>query len=304
MAASGRVVTIQDVVEQTGGMILPNQINGMDTSGSGGFTTSGWSTGLTLEYTGVYPYSVYYYPKGYFKVIPAYAITYYNGLLSGLFSGGLPTYSYQNVAWSAKVGTQVYSVFPNRKFIRLRVYEEIGGTANFEYFYLMDGTTTTLASKTWSGINGSWTGTLETTLNKLYTSNVLYMKFGGMNTTRRIHYSDNVISPGAWIYLGQYNGVNSSPGNGFASKTWIYSGVTRLKYGNGSFDDSTALFSMNTMEYIYRLNDISVGVAYSSSPTASLAASGSYKPSWTYPNVCDYSYSCSCDVDNECVYTT
>ena len=86
-------------------------------------------------------------------------------MLSGPFSAGLKTYSYQIVTCSAKVESYVYSVFPIRKNIRLRVYEDMGGSANFEYFYLKHNGTAR-ASKTWPSITGSWTGILSTALVK------------------------------------------------------------------------------------------------------------------------------------------
>ena len=304
MAASGRVVTVQDIVEQTGGMILPNQVNRINDSASAA-VNSGWSTSLILESAGT-SYGKWYYPKGYFRVIPARAMWESYHLLSGLFSGGLKTSSYQNVAWSAKVDSYVYSVFPIRKNIRLRVYEDMAGTANFEYFYLeYDGTS--FVSKTWSHIKDSWVGELSVPLYKTYTEKVLTMTFGGMNTKRHIYYSDNIVSPGSWVYLGKYNGVRStSPGNGFADKIWVYSGVTRQKYGTGTGFPDTAQYPMSCIEYLYRLKDISIGVAYSSTPSSSKASSGNYNSTWEYPRTCAYScscdcnYVCSCDIDSSC----
>ena len=247
MATSGRVVTIKDVVEQTGGMILPNQINKMNSTGTTGFTSSAWTTGLTIEEYRQNTYSYSYWPSGYFKVVPAYAVTYYRALLEGLFSGGLSTYSYQNVAWSAKVGSQIYSVFPYKKYIRLRLYEDVSlGAAQFEYFYLIYNGSNR-ASKTWSKINESWTGTIETTLNKTDTKYSLQTNFGGMNTSRRIYYSDNVVSPGTWFYIGQYNYVKASPGIDFAAKTYVASGVTRCDSGVGLTYNSL----MTCSEYVF-----------------------------------------------------
>ena len=299
MAASGRVVTIKDVVEQTGGMILPNQINKMNTSGTTGFSTSGWTTGLTVETLPINTYSYSYWPSGYFKVIPAYAVTSYRYLLEGLFSGGLSTYSYQNVAWSAQVGSQVYSVFPYKKNSRLRVYEDLTGSVNFEYFYLRYNGSNR-ASKTWSSISKSWTGMLETNLYKTDTQYSLSMYFGGMNSSRRIYYSDNIVSPGAWIYIGAYTYVNASPGIDFAAKTFISSGVTRCFSGYGvTYNDL-----MNCSEYLYRLHDISIGVGYSSAPSTTYASRGTTVPTWSYKNVCIYSCSCDCDYTTCSVYTS
>ena len=304
MAASGRVVTVKDIVEQTGGMILPNQVNKINDYASAA-VNSGWSTSLTLESAGTY-YGTWYYPKGYFRVIPARAMWESYRLLSGLFSGGLKTSSYQNVAWSAKVGSYVYSVFPNRKKIRLKVYEDMVGSANFEYFYL-EHNGTRFVSKTWSSISDHWAGELSVPLNKTYTK-ILTMTFGGMNSKRHIYYSDNIVSPGSWVYLGKYNGVSStSPGNGFADKIWVYSGVTRQTYGIGSTSKETAQYAMSCIEYLYRLNDISIGVAYGSTPSTSISSSGSYKPTWEYPSMCVYTCSCDCDIcscdSDTCMYT-
>ena len=299
MAASGRVVTIKDVVEQTGGMILPNQINKMNSTGTTGFTSSAWTTGLSIEEYSQNTYSYSYWPSGYFKVVPAYAVTYYRALLEGLFSGGLSTYSYQNVAWSAKVGTQVYSVFPYKKYIRLRVYENVTGGANFEYFYLKYNGSIR-ASQTWSKITDSWTGTLETTLNKTDTKYALLANFGGMNTSRRLYYSDNVVSPGTWVYIGQYNYVSAQPGIDFAVKTYVSSGVTRCHSGVGlTYNDL-----MNCSEYLYRLHDISVGIGYSSAPSTTYASKGITVPTWGYNNVCAYSCSCDCDNTTCAAYTS
>lgn len=303
MAESGRVVTVQDIVEQTGGMILPSQVNNINTSAPVNII-SGWSTSLTLENVGMW-----YYPKGYFRVIPARAMSQPNYLLSGLFSGGLATSSYQNVTWSAKVGSYVYSVFPNSKTIRLRIFEDYGpGAVQFEYFYL-EYNGTRFFSKTWSKIKGSWVGELSVPLNKTYTKHPLTMTFGGMNIKRDIYYSDNILSPGSWTHLGKYNGVNSaSPGNGFANRIWVYSGVTRQIYGIGSFSEETARYSMNCIEYLYRLKDISIGIAYSSNPSSSNASDGTYKTTWSYPRMCSYSCSCDCDIcsrdSDMCQYTS
>jgi hypothetical protein len=289
--ASFKLIRPKDVVENTGGMLLPSQINRLNAAGTAAFSSSGWTTGLTTERNQDYAASTgLQVPAGYYKIIPSYAAVSTSYVCYGINSNCLNGYNYCGIPMSATSGDYTYAAFPKSKLIRIRIYEDLLGSVNFEYFYIKYGSTK-LYSKTWKDISGNWTGSTYIDLNKSYTNDYFLINCGGMNSARRIYYSDNVVSPGAWSYLGAYNNLNIQPGINAVKKTWIQSGVTR------QISDSslTANTTMNFIEYLYRLKDISIGVGYSSTPPSSYASSSSYATAWSYDSKCNYSCSCDCD---------
>lgn len=295
--ASYPVITARDVLHYTGGMLLPIQVYKLN---SNTVVNSGWTTG----YIGFEPAPLgMFIVSGASRVIPSHMASSLSYPCWGINPKCVSASTYYAMPMSADSGNYTYAAFPFEKVISLIIYEDIGGGANFDYFYIQDykpSTTTTIDSKTWSKIHNSWNGSLLCDLLTGYTGN-LNLKFGGMNAKRRIYYSDNVVSPGTWTYIGAYNGVNSRPGIEFCAKTAISNGVT---YAPDPYEASYSTRAMNTIEYLYRLRQIVIGVGFSSTP-GKTAASASYKETWYYKGVCSSDTcscdaNCSCDIDSGC----
>lgn len=293
--ASYPVIRPVDLLFKAPGMLLPNQVNAL----SGNPTTSGWTNSLsTSDWLATYGKL----PAGWEKPIVVRSVS---GLTRPCFginpmclSGG--AYSYACIPLSADSGTYTYSALPRQKEYRLTVYEDIGGSCNFEYFYFRYKGTD-IIGKTWSSIDKSWTGLITMNLNNISanTEGAFTIHCGGMNTARRVHYSDNVVSPGAWTYVGKYSGLDIQPGINAAYKSFIASGVTRQQY-RGS---SSIIYNqwMNFTEYAYRLTNVAIGVGYSSAPAVGNAASAGYYPIFYYMSTCSR-YSCTCNCDyQECL---
>lgn len=284
--ASYPVIRPIDLVKYAGGMLLPNQINRLNSSSTTGYA-SGWTTGLTSEH---YIFGSYV-PVGWNKPIPSYAAYDMGKVCYGLNSLALNGATYSCIPMSADSGNYTYATIPYYKYVQIKVYEDIGGSCNFEYFYFRYNGTDKVG-KTWSSISGSWTGTLGMNFNAVsgLTNYGFCIHCGGMNTSRRVHYSDNVISPGTWIYVGKYSGLDIYPGDNVGAKTFIYSGVTRYNEFYGTY----ANYGMNFAEYFHRVKSIAIAIGYSSTPSKSNASSGTYDPTWNYSSNCTR-YSCTCN---------
>lgn len=295
--ASYPVIRARDVLSYTGGMLLPIQVYQLNRYT---LVNSGWTTG----YIGFEPAPLgMLIVSGASRVIPSYMASSLAYPCWGINPKCVSASTYYAMPMSADVGSYTYAAFPYQKLIDLTIYEDLTGSVNFEYFYIQDyktTKTTTIDSYTWSSISGSWNGRLWCELLTGYTG-TLNLKFGGMNSKRRIYYSDNVVSPGTWSYLGAYNGVNGRPGIEFCKKTAIASGVT---YAPDPYQASYSTRAMNTIEYLYRLRQIVIGVGYSSTP-GKAAASASYQENWHYTSVCSRD-TCGCDCnDSSCsIYTS
>ena len=288
--ASYPVIRPIDLLMNAAGMLLPNQVNAL----TGNTTSSGWTSSLTTS-----PWLALYgdLPTGWQKPIAVRSASGVTrpcfGINTRCLSGG--AYSYACIPLSADSGTYTYSALPYQKEYYIKIYEEIGGSCNFEYFYFRYKGTN-IIGKTWSSISNSWTGTITMNLNSISanTDGVFVIHCGGMNTARRVHYSDNVVSPGAWTYIGKYSSLDIQPGINVAYKSYIASGVTR-QFPPGSDSIKTGYY-MNFAEYAYRLTNVAIGIGFASSPSASNAASSSYYPTFYYMQTCSR-YSCSCDCD-------
>lgn len=296
--ASYPVIRPLDLMRTVNGMLLPNQINMLESN----TVSSGWTSALTTTYY----YLGSYLPSGWNKPIPAKAASastsVFNvcyGINPRCLSGGL--YSNSCIPMSADSGSYTYAAIPYYKSVEIRVYEDLTGSANFEYLYFRyNGTDYT--GLTWSSISGSWTGQLGMNLQSIsaYTEHEFVIHCGGMNTSRRIHYSDNVVSPGAWTYIGKYSSLDIQPGINVANKSWIVSGVTRQYPFEGDPGYKTG-YTMNFVEYFHRLRSVAIAVGYSSTPSSSNASSSTYAPTYSYSSVCSR-YSCTCDCDyQECI---
>lgn len=298
--ASYPVIRPVDLIFKAPGMLLPNQVNAL----TGNTTSSGWSSTLSLS---LWLATYGYLPAGWEKPV---AVRSASGLTKPCFGintmcmcGG--TYSFACMPLSADSGSYTYSALPYMKAYEIKIYEDIGGSCNFEYFYFRHNGTD-IKGLTWSSISGSWTGLLEMNFAGMsaYTEDAFVIHCGGMNTSRRVHYSDNVVSPGAWTYVGKYSGLDIMPGVNVAYKSFIASGVTR-QYPYAGSSGTKANQWMNFAEYAYRLNSVAIAVGYSSTPSSSNAASRTYYPTYYYRSVCS-KYSCNCNCDyQECIdYTT
>lgn len=286
--ASYPVVRPLDLIKYAGGMLLPNQINRLNSSSTTGYT-SGWTTGLTTEW---YQLGLYL-PVGWNKPIPSYAAYNVSTVCYGLNSLALNGATYTCIPMSADSGYYTYATIPYRKDIQIKVYEDLTGSCNFEYLYFRYNGTDKVG-KTWSSISGSWTGTLGMRYDAVsgLTEKGFCIHCGGMNTSRRMHYSDNVISPGNWIYVGKYSGADIYPGDNVGAKTFVYSGVTRYNEFYGTY----ANYAMSFAEYFHKVKSIAIGVGYSNTPSNSYASSGAYTPSWSYMSTCTRN-SCTCNCD-------
>ena len=286
--ASYPVIRPIDLMKYAGGMLLPNQINRLNTSSTTGFA-SGWTTGLTVEYYMLGGYI----PVGWNKPIPSWAAYNVSHVCYGLNNLALNGSTYQCIPMSADSGNYTYSTIPYYKSIQVKVYEDLTGSCNFEYFYFRYNGTDK-AGQTWSSISGSWTGAVGMSFENVsgLTNYGFCIHCGGMNTSRRMHYSDNVISPGTWIYVGKYSGADIYPGDNVGAQTFVYSGVTRYNELYGRYSN----YAMSFAEYFHKVRSIAIGIGYSNTPSTSYASSGTYTPSWNYKSTCTRN-SCTCNCD-------
>jgi hypothetical protein len=274
-----KVITIKDVKTYSG-MLVPSI---MQSYNQGFFTITSTTNTVTAS-----PNTA--------LVVPSYATRYAcEGINPKCVCGS--TTDYYAMPMSAVQSSTVYAAFPNQKKIRLTIYEDIGGSANFEYFYLKYNGSNR-ASQTMSSVSNSWTSdSIYVTLNPSDTKYSLQANFGGMNISRRLHYSDNVCSPGSWKYVGKYNGVNFNPGIDGGTAYYPVSAITY--YGGKTF--------LSTIEYLTRLKHVCIGVGYSSAPSTAIAqTSNSGKTlAWyyNYASTCAGNCSCDCNYCNNCAYT-
>lgn len=265
-------------VKQYSGMLVPSI---QQAYGNGYFTI----TSTTSTISSLPPSSL---------LIPSYAAGYAcEGINPKCVSAG----TYYCMPMSAVVGTTAYAAFPKEKKIRLTIYEDLNGKANFEYFYLKYNGSNR-ASQTMSSVSNSWTSdNIYVTLNPNDTQYTIQANFGGMNASRRLHYSDNVCSPGSWKYIGKYSGVNFNPGIDGGTANSSVSAITYL--GGKTY--------LSAIEYLTRLKHVCIAIGYSGTPSASNAKTSNSGKTiyWAYStaSTCNGHCSCDCNYCNDCTYT-
>lgn len=239
-------VRIYDVMHYCKGVLTPTQVQSIGNQlYSITSTTSTINSSYGIQYPIVLTKHINYYQK-----IP----------IRGYVSGS--SYNYQCIPmYNSDYQTDIpqHYTFPYQKQIVFNVWESLNGSANWEYFrcYYSGSSYTQTASKTWSSVSSSSLGNKLTLDLKSGTSlsGIFVIEGGGMNTSRSIYYSDNVVSPGSWKSVGRYTGFRVSPGYTMWP-TYTISAVTDYNtYMGGAYKRP-----MRYQEYAHRLKHVSVYV--------------------------------------------